>query len=189
MKIICFGDSNTYGFDPRSYFGGRYDASERWVDIIEKISGWKLINMGQNGLSIPASEYETTLYNNMFLREKADLVLIMLGSNDLLQGLSAEAVSAKMKRFISGLSIDKAKILLISPPQFNTGLWVEDKSIIEHSLTLGEKYSTLAQKLGIQFADANQWGVSLAYDGVHFTSAGHHAFANGLYKKLNNKEI
>ena len=25
MKILCFGDSNTYGYDPRGYFGGRYD--------------------------------------------------------------------------------------------------------------------------------------------------------------------
>ena len=34
MKVICFGDSNTYGYDPRSYFGGRYDADIRWVDIL-----------------------------------------------------------------------------------------------------------------------------------------------------------
>ena len=34
MDIICFGDSNTYGYDPRGYFGGRYDADCRWVDIL-----------------------------------------------------------------------------------------------------------------------------------------------------------
>ncbi len=33
MNIICFGDSNTYGYDPRGYFGGRYEADNRWVDI------------------------------------------------------------------------------------------------------------------------------------------------------------
>lgn len=27
MKVICFGDSNTYGYDPRPLDGGRYDAS------------------------------------------------------------------------------------------------------------------------------------------------------------------
>ena len=26
MKVICFGDSNTYGYDPRGYLGGRYEA-------------------------------------------------------------------------------------------------------------------------------------------------------------------
>lgn len=29
MKAICFGDSNTYGYDPRSRLGGRYDADSR----------------------------------------------------------------------------------------------------------------------------------------------------------------
>ena len=32
MNVICFGDSNTYGYDPRSYLGGRYDPDSRWVD-------------------------------------------------------------------------------------------------------------------------------------------------------------
>ena len=30
MKVICYGDSNTYGYDPRSWLGGRYDADSRW---------------------------------------------------------------------------------------------------------------------------------------------------------------
>ena len=34
MNVICFGDSNTYGYDPRSYLGGRYDTDSRWVDIL-----------------------------------------------------------------------------------------------------------------------------------------------------------
>ena len=25
MKVICYGDSNTYGYDPRDPLGGRYD--------------------------------------------------------------------------------------------------------------------------------------------------------------------
>ena len=39
MKVICFGDSNTYGYDPRGYFGGRYDADSRWVDILATETG------------------------------------------------------------------------------------------------------------------------------------------------------
>lgn len=33
MKVICFGDSNTYGYNPRTWLGGRYDANSRWVGI------------------------------------------------------------------------------------------------------------------------------------------------------------
>ena len=46
MKMICFGDSNTYGYDPRGYFGGRYDADSRWVDILAAETGWTVYNMG-----------------------------------------------------------------------------------------------------------------------------------------------
>ena len=42
MKVICFGDSNTYGYDPRGYFGGRYDADSRWVDILAANTGQPL---------------------------------------------------------------------------------------------------------------------------------------------------
>ena len=34
MEVICFGDSNTYGYDPQGYFGGRYDADSRWMSIL-----------------------------------------------------------------------------------------------------------------------------------------------------------
>ena len=39
MKILCFGASNTYGYDPRSYFGSQYPAQYRWVDLLaEKLN-------------------------------------------------------------------------------------------------------------------------------------------------------
>ena len=33
MRILCFGDSNTYGYDPRGFFADRYEARDRWVDL------------------------------------------------------------------------------------------------------------------------------------------------------------
>ena len=40
MKVICFGDSNTYSYDPRSWLGGRYGVDGRWVDIVADEAGW-----------------------------------------------------------------------------------------------------------------------------------------------------
>ena len=51
MNVICFGDSNTYGYDPRGYFGGRYDADCRWVDIL---ATWARM-AGRFRLQIPTS--------------------------------------------------------------------------------------------------------------------------------------
>ena len=78
MKVICFGDSNTYGYDPRPLDGGRYDASCRWVDILQARTGWTVCNLGQNGREIPD---EAPAFP-----PDTDLLIVMLGSNDLLQG-------------------------------------------------------------------------------------------------------
>ena len=83
MKVICFGDSNTYGYDPRGYFGGRYDADSRWVDILAANTGWTISNMGQNGQEIPSAAPN--------LPADTDLLIVMLGTNDLLQGCSPDA--------------------------------------------------------------------------------------------------
>ena len=40
MNVISFGDSNTYGYDPRGYFGGRYAADSRWVDTWLRKLAW-----------------------------------------------------------------------------------------------------------------------------------------------------
>ena len=39
MTLLCYGDSNTYGFDPRSYFGGRYPAEVRWTHRLAQATG------------------------------------------------------------------------------------------------------------------------------------------------------
>ena len=53
MNVTCFGDSNTYGYDPRSWLGDRYDPQNRWVDILAGKTGWNISNRGQNGREIP----------------------------------------------------------------------------------------------------------------------------------------
>ncbi|MBQ2959793.1 MAG: lipase [Oscillospiraceae bacterium] len=190
MKIICFGDSNTFGYDPRSYFGGRYSADSRWVDILAEKSGWEIKNYGQNGRSIPGFDMEYELLGNIFEKEKAQLLIIMLGSNDLLQGLSAKSAAARMGRFIKNLHYSAERILLVAPPPFKSGAWVETEAQIEASEQLSEHYRELAGKLGIAFADAAEWDVQLCHDGVHFTERGHRAFAAGIFYVIKDlKEI
>ena len=53
MRILCFGDSNTYGYDPRGFFGDLYDDKDRWVDLLAKQTGHEVINAGGNGREIP----------------------------------------------------------------------------------------------------------------------------------------
>ena len=49
MKIICYGDSNTYGFDPRIGTPGRHDKNDRWTGILDNMPEYEIINEGMNG--------------------------------------------------------------------------------------------------------------------------------------------
>ena len=176
MNIICFGDSNTYGYDPRSYLGDRYDVDSRWVDILAEETGWTVRNLGENGREIPTSAPD--------FPADTDLLIVMLGTNDLLQGRSPEQAAARLERFLSDISLDRSKIFLIAPPPMKQGTWVLDQQFIDDSRTFARLCQTLAEQLGIRFADAGKWDIPLAYDGVHFTEQGHRAFAARLLEEL-----
>ena len=176
MNIICFGDSNTYGYDPRGHFGGRYDADSRWVDILAAETGWTLSNLGQNGREIPSAAPA--------FPDDTDLLIVMLGTNDLLQGRSPEQAVERLERFLTSISLDRIGILLIAPPPVTLGEWVPSPQLINDSRAFARLCQGLAKRMGIRFANAGKWDISLAYDGVHFTEQGHRAFATGLLEEL-----
>lgn len=103
-RIFCYGDSNTYGYDPRSYLGGRYPKSVRWTALLET-DGWSILNDGQNGRCIPQREWEIAAVGQKIHRSKAEIVITMLGSNDLLQrpDLGAKVCTKRMKDFLVAL--------------------------------------------------------------------------------------
>ena len=178
MQILCFGDSNTYGYDPRGFFGGRYDAGDRWVDILARQTGHDWIQAGANGRQIPRSPYA--------LREQApvDIFLVMLGTNDLLQGATAKEAAARMEAFLTIQRPQCSELLLVAPPPMKRGAWVPADALVVESIRLGEEYGLLARRLDIPFVDTRDWKIDLAFDGVHFTEDGHHAFAENLLKEL-----
>ena len=176
MKLVCFGDSNTRGYDPRSYLGSLYDRENRWVDILGDSTGCDVLNWGDNGREVPKTAVS--------FPEDTQLLIVMLGTSNLLQGMSVEETARRMEGFISGLSLEREKLLLIAPPPMVPGQWVQSAELIQASKDLARAYGELAERLGIFFADAGLWDVSMAYDGVHFTEQGHRAFARGLLKVL-----
>ena len=188
-RIVCFGDSNTYGYDPVSL---RYGAENRWPDLLAGMQEKEVVNMGQNGRTIPPAHFAQRLAAEV---QPDDILLVMLGSNDLLlEGKPAAEAAAAMQNFLTALLAAFAsrpgaakagpEIILISPPPMSRGFWVTEDSVVEESYKLGNLYEQLAASSGIGFADAGKWGVDLTFDGVHFTEEGHHDFAAGIYKRL-----
>lgn len=176
--LFCLGDSNTYGYDPRSFWGDRYDKTDRWTGILDGLTEWTVVNAGQNGRSIPVSRLETDPLLRQIEACHPDALLVMLGSNDLLSGLSAVETAARMERFLTQLP--NIPTLLIAPPLMAPGAWVTDTRLLAESADLPAHYRELARKHTIHFADASAWGISLTYDGIHFSEAGHHTFARAI---------
>jgi len=76
---------------------GCTDSAGSIIAALLKTAGWEITNAGENGRCIPRQDQETGMLVEMVRRAKADMVVIMLGSNDLLQdpGLSAAACGAE----------------------------------------------------------------------------------------------
>ena len=181
MRILCFGDSNTYGYDPRGFFGDRYGAEDRWVDLLAKQAGHYCINAGANGREIPRNPYALRLLTE---HAPVDVFLVMLGTNDLLQSASAKEAADRMEAFLNSLLPHCQQILLVAPPPMKRGAWVPTDVLLAESIHLAEEYKLLAEKLNILFIDTSCWNTELTFDGVHFTEAGHHAFAENLRKEM-----
>lgn len=182
MRVLCFGDSNTYGFDPRSYLGDRYPAEVRWPERLAALTGWQVRNEGLNGREIPRRPGELDRAAALVAGGAWDAAVILLGSNDLLQGASPEETSARMERFLERLG--DAPVCLIAPPPMTSGTWVEERRLISDSRRLAGLYRALAERRAVRFADAAEWGVETLFDGVHFSEAGHRVFAERIRREL-----
>ncbi len=131
-NILCFGDSNTWGYIPIS--GGRYSETERWPRVLQEKLGqnFHIIEEGLNSRTIASKMPNRPQRSGMELlpallesHRPLDLIIVMLGTNDLQSffNLSAKQIAQNMKEmclliknneFISQQSPD-TKILIISP--------------------------------------------------------------------------
>lgn len=199
--LICFGDSNTYGYDPRSYLGSRYPREVRWTGILDIKSSWEVKNYGLNGRMIPQSGYEIRTAKDAVTKWGGEdgpvWFFVMLGTNDLLADRSPDAkkVVRKMSCFLEELlSLDlvksgKVKIRLIAPPVMQPGEWVENESQIKQSVFLGEALEAMAKEFRekdrfLAFTNPGEWEIPMAYDGVHFSPEGHRCFAGHMMEIL-----
>lgn len=183
MRILCFGDSNTYGFDPRSYLGERYPPEVRWPERLAAETGWEVRNEGQNGREIPHRPGELNRAASLIAgAAPLDAAVVLLGSNDLLQGCSPEEAAERMEVFLKCLA--GVPVLLVAPLPMTAGTWVAEERLVPESRRLAERYKALAGRSGVRFADAGAWGVETLFDGVHFSESGHRVFAERVRQEI-----
>ena len=183
-KAFFYGDSNTYGYDPAGYWGGRYPRAQRWTTIVaEGLAGkWEIAADGMPGRVIPAQGRALSYLADRLRAElPVDLFAVMLGTNDILGTLKpdAEKTTRDMEALIACVkTLDIPQILLIAPPAIQlTDLSFEasyvrgDRSYAQRyqdeGRELTRRFRELASREGILFADASSWDLDFAFDAVH----------------------
>ena len=172
MTILCCGDSNTFGYDPRSLIGDRYERP--WPEILGELTGWNVQNNGMCGRRVPMSD---TVFST-----NADRFLVMLGTNDLLSGDEPRMIAKRMELFLCRQ--ERSKCILLAPPPLCRGEWVTDDGLINRCEALAGEYLKIAENLRIPFLDPRDWDIPLCFDGVHFTEDGHRIFAEHIAREL-----
>ncbi len=182
--IACIGDSNTYGFDPKGFLGGRYPDSVRWTGRVHNSRIWNIINLGMNGRPLPNSDLDRKRLVECAADSSASSVCVMLGTNDLLCGASPESAAHRLELFISALlrSFDAMSVLVLAPPGLSHGTWVPNPNTVRNSIKFAELAKTVSENSGVHFCDTGKWNVPLSFDGVHFTEEGHLIFSQFIEK-------
>lgn len=204
-KVLFYGDSNTYGYDPSGYMGGRYPRRSRWTSLVADSLNeeWEVAVDGMPGRMIPAAGRGMyILMDSVRMEMPFDLFAVMLGTNDLISMRHPDAatVAKKMETMItSAAELLSTQILLIAPPQVRftdpsctdpfvrgSGTYAQDCK--EQSQLLAQYYREIAKENGAFFADASSWDLDFAFDGVHLSEKGHVTFAKELEKVIRKIE-
>lgn len=207
--ILCFGDSNTYGYRPED--GKRYPKEVRWTGILAekmKTEGNEVIEEGLVGRTTvfedsirPGRKGIDLIQPILESHSPVDQLVLMLGTNDcksvynaspLVIGYGMDNILKQVKKYDPQI-----KILLLSPIHLGEHVWKEtyDPEFNRKSVYVSKKlkpiYSGLARKYGCQFLAASDFAKPSYIDQEHLSEEGHKVLAEAIYRVLskNYQEI
>jgi len=205
-KVVCFGDSNTWGYNAATH--ERYDFHLRWTGVLQNELGdeYSVIEEGLNGrmtvlydLFEPGEPGCSHLFTVMNTHKPFDLIIIMLGTNDLSFRSSASALeiakdaAALAKEAMTsdcGPGGSPPKVLLASPIRVEPAVldsWFGDTidpDCITRSQEFDYRYSTLAHEIGCYYINAGEYASADPFDGVHISREGHKSLGLAMAEKV-----
>ena len=204
--ILCYGDSNTYGFIPET--GLRYPKNVRWTGVLQDLLGrdFTIIEEGCNGrTTIFDDPIEGWKNGRDYLKpclnshKPVDLVIMMLGSNDLKDCFHASAQDIAngadvLVKDILDFTQNKQgfapQIILVSPPEIGEDIQTSafygrfKKDAIDRSKQFPKQYKRVADANGCIFVDAAMYIKPSPVDSLHLTAKGHKKLAEVLYRTI-----
>ena len=188
--LLCFGDSNTWGFSPQ---GDRYAAELRWPNLLASLLEVELRAEGQPGRTLITEKPELGLRSGFTdwqwaLRGSPRQIILALGINDLAAGASPAGCVAGLESYLQSwreLSPD-SKLLLLAPAPLGclTDGWLKlFANQQEASRELAPLWSECAARWQL---DCHRCGPRFApgADGLHWTAEYHAELASALATRL-----
>lgn len=205
--LLCFGDSNTHGVSPIAEDGSwfRYGPDLRWPTRLAARLGptWHLVEEGQPGrTTVHDCPFEGPHKNGLRVlpallesHMPLDLVVMMLGTNDLKARLNLPAVEiAKGVRRLAleitgstaGPQGRAPRLVIVSPVSIQEIGWRQELLAggRQKSLQLPGHLATVARDCSATFVDAGLCGAASPIDGVHLDPETHAAIAEAVYAAL-----
>jgi lysophospholipase L1-like esterase len=198
--ILCFGDSNTWGYMSESKL--RFNFNSRWTGVLQQTLGnsYRIIEEGLNGRTSVFNDKDRPYRSGADLlpilmesHAPIDIVVIMLGTNDLKTKYSSTSLQISNNvKSLCQLAMNceynpKAQIILISPShvvKMNKEDSIEFSGAIEKSRGLSLHYKKVAKDLNMHFVNAAQIVEITGGDGIHWTSQQHRKFGLRMAKTI-----
>lgn len=199
-NIVCFGDSNTHGY--RAEDTKRFDEHTRWTKLLQKALG-DGYNIVEEGLSGRTTCFEdpcfeglsgvSVIYPTLMSHEPVDLLVIMLGTNDVKERFSATAANiasglerlVKKARSVECWSKGIYNILIITPTPILKGYEKTDcysmmgAGCSEKSYELHSVFEAVAKNNGCHYLNA-AFAESNTIDYMHLCPNGHRQLSEKL---------
>lgn len=203
--VLCFGDSNTHGTRAlRSATDRRrFEKEARWPTIMAHALGRDIdvIAEGHPGRTAVYDDpiegkHKNALRALLAILEShrpVDLVILMLGTNDLKARFTASAhdIALGLQRLVleirrSACGPDGAApdIILAAPvPVIETGVFAQTfAGAAEKSRALAPALKDVADRQGVAFADMGGYASVDPVDGIHLDGAAHAAIGAAMAK-------
>ena len=209
-RILCFGDSNTWGYIPT---GGRYDEHTRWPMRMGEILGrdYVVVEEGFNGRTCVQDDPVEGGFKSgvrylppcLMSHNPLDVVIIMLGSNDTKRrfNLTPMTIGQSMMQVIRTCKLygangagDPPHILVTAPPPILDNLMETrhaecfGEQAIEVSRGLSSELHRVTKLMRVDFFDAGPYAEVSPLDAVHMTARGHLQLAEALAGKVRGIE-
>lgn len=204
--VLCFGDSNTHGQVPGGSPLDRYPPPLRWAGIMAKSLGsdWHVIEEGLSGRTtvhsdpIEGSHKNGRTYLRPCLQSHApiDLVIIMLGTNDLKARFSLPPSEVAMgmgclvhdiRELAPGPRGHDPEIMIVSPPPMLDDIkeWEAIFSGAQaKSHRLAHEFEVMADSLEVHFFDAGSVCQCAPEDGFHIDAEAHRLLGEALAQEV-----